>query len=36
MPMTWLRFPLPLNAFFSYFPQPLLLIQSRLMPPQLG
>lgn len=33
--MPWLRFPPPLNTFFSYFPHPWLLILSRLPPPQL-
>lgn len=35
MPVPWLRFPPPLNTFFSYFPHPWLLILSRLPPPQL-
>lgn len=35
MPVPWLRFPPSLNAFFSYFPHLLLLILSRLPPPQL-
>lgn len=36
MSVPWLRFPPSLNMFFSYFPHPLLLILSRLPPPQLA